>query len=59
VIVFGHLHVPFNKWLDGKLLFNPGSTGQPLPRGEPATVGLLHIGESKEVRGEIIPLDGG
>jgi putative phosphoesterase len=57
VIVFGHLHLPFNTTLDGKLLFNPGSTGQPMQRGAPPTVGLLHIGESKAVRGEIIRLD--
>jgi predicted phosphodiesterase len=57
VIVFGHLHVPCNFCFDGKLLFNPGTTSYPWPRGDPATIGLLHINEAKEPRGEIIALD--
>ena len=57
VIVFGHLHVPCSLHLDGRLLFNPGSTSYPWPRGDPATIGLLHISESKVVQGEIITLD--
>jgi len=57
VIVFGHLHVPCNFHMQGKLLFNPGSTSYPWPRGDPATVGLLHLGEAKEPQGEIIVLD--
>jgi putative phosphoesterase len=57
VIVFGHLHVPCNFRLDEKLLFNPGTTSYPWPRGDPATIGLLHINEAKEPRGEIITLD--
>ena len=57
VVVFGHLHGPFNDHFEGKLLFNPGSTSYPVPRGEPATIGLLHIGEARDVTGEIIRLD--
>jgi uncharacterized protein len=56
VIVFGHLHVPCNFLLDGKLLFNPGSTSYPWPRGDPATVGLLHLGKADGLQGEIITL---
>jgi putative phosphoesterase len=56
VIVFGHLHVPCNFLLQGKLVFNPGSTSYPWPRGDPATVGLLHLGEANGPRGEIIKL---
>ena len=56
VIVFGHLHVPCNFYLEGKLLFNPGSTSYPWPRGDPATIGLLHLGEGNIPRGEIITL---
>ena len=56
VIVFGHLHVPCNFLLKGKLLFNPGSTSYTWPRGDPATVGLLHLGEANGPRGEIITL---
>jgi putative phosphoesterase len=56
VIVFGHLHVPCNFLLGGKLLFNPGSTSYPWPRGDPATVGLLHLGKTDGLQGEIITL---
>lgn len=58
VIVFGHLHVPYNIHLDGKLLFNPGSTSSPAIHGSPATFGLLHLEQGKEPRGEILELDG-
>jgi putative phosphoesterase len=54
VIVFGHLHVPYKLHLDGKLLFNPGSSSFPWPRGSPATFGLLHLELGKEPQGEII-----
>jgi hypothetical protein len=56
VIVFGHLHVPCNFHLEGKLLFNPGSTSFPWPRGSPATFGLLHLDPGKEPQGEIFEL---
>jgi putative phosphoesterase len=56
VIVFGHLHVPCNFHLEGKLLFNPGSTSYPWPRDDPATVGLLHLGQGIKPHGEIIKL---
>lgn len=57
VIVFGHLHVPCNFHLDGKLLFNPGSTSYPWPRDELPTFGLLQIVTGKVPQGEIITLD--
>lgn len=56
VIVFGHLHVPCNFLLDGKLIFNPGSTSYPWPRNDPATIGLLHLEKGEKPRGEIIYL---
>jgi len=56
VIVFGHLHMPFNLHLGGKLLFNPGSTSSPWPKDAPATFGLLHMENSKEPQGEIIEI---
>jgi uncharacterized protein len=56
VIVFGHLHVPCNFRIDGKLLFNPGSTSYPFPRSYPPTFGLLHLEPGKEPRGEIIEI---
>ncbi len=57
VIVFGHLHVPYNIQLDGKLLFNPGSTRFPSYGGSPATFGLLHLVQDEKPRGEIIELE--
>jgi hypothetical protein len=57
VIVFGHLHVPCNLHLEGKLLFNPGSTCYPWPRGSIPTYGLLHLERGKEPVGEIIELE--
>jgi putative phosphoesterase len=56
VIVFGHLHVPCNFHIDGKLLFNPGSASYPWPRRDPATFGLLYLEQGQEPRGEIIKL---
>jgi putative phosphoesterase len=56
VIVFGHLHEPCNLHLEGKLLFNPGSTSSPWPRGAPATFGLLSLERGKEPQGEIIEI---
>ena len=58
VIVFGHLHMPCNLHLEGKLLFNPGSTSFPWPRDAPATFGLLHLENGKEPQGEIIEISG-
>jgi len=56
VIVFGHLHEPCNIHLEGKLLFNPGSTSYPYPWGDPAAFGLLHLEPGKEPQGEIIEI---
>ncbi|HSB67542.1 MAG TPA: YfcE family phosphodiesterase [Anaerolineales bacterium] len=56
VIVFGHLHVACNFRLDGKLLFNPGSTSYPWPRMSPPTFGLLKLAQGMEPHGEIIEL---
>ncbi len=56
VIVFGHLHVPGNFHMEGKLLFNPGSASYPWPRSELATFGLLYLEQGLAPRGEIIEL---
>lgn len=53
VIVFGHTHRPLNRWVDGQLLFNPGSAHIPSDDGLPASIGLLHL-ENGQVWGEII-----
>lgn len=56
VIVFGHGHVPLNTWMDGKLLFNPGSPHFPQTKRITPSLGLLHLLAGGEVKGEIIPL---
>lgn len=56
VIVFGHLHVPCNMQILGKLIINPGSTSYPCPRSEPATFGLLHLEQGMAPRAEIIEI---
>lgn len=57
VIIFGHTHRPLNSWIDGKLIFNPGSAHLPdIPFTSPS-IGLLHISEEGQVKGEIIDLD--
>jgi putative phosphoesterase len=56
VVVFGHLHVPCSFHIEGKLIFNPGSTSYPYPRKYPPTFGLLYLEPGKEPRGEIIEI---
>lgn len=56
VIVFGHGHLPLNRWLNERLLFNPGSPHFPEKRNLAPSVGLLHISAESEVRGEIVEL---
>ncbi len=65
VIVFGHGHLPLNQWIDGKLLFNPGSPHFPSEKNIAPSLGFIHIpGGSdravpggKKIQGEIVPLD--
>jgi putative phosphoesterase len=63
VIVFGHGHLPLNEWIDGKLLFNPGSPHFPSKKNLAPSLGFLHIQERSEIRdkrkviGEIVTLD--
>jgi len=59
VIVFGHTHRPYNQWVNGILLFNPGSPHCPEGDGNAPSVGLLHINTGSEVFGEVISLDTG
>lgn len=54
VIVFGHLHQPFNRREEGVLYFNPGSPVDPR-WGARASIGKLNLQEG-EARGEIIYL---
>lgn len=55
-VVFGHNHEPMNQWVDGRLVFNPGSACCPVLGDKPPSVGLLRV-EGGRVNGEIVFLD--
>lgn len=59
VLVYGHSHRPENRWVNGRLIFNPGAaTGFRVGREIfSPSYGLLHIYPQAQVSGEIIPLD--
>lgn len=59
VIVFGHIHRPLNLWVDGQLLFNPGSPHFPDRESKALSIGLIHISAEGEVKGEIVRLNPG
>ncbi len=59
VIIFGHTHRPFNRWVDRRLLFNPGSPHCPDGLAKTPSVGLLKITAGGDVTGEIISLETG
>ena len=56
VIIFGHTHRTLNHWLNGQLLFNPGSCQIPEKNAAYPSVGLLTIHSGGEVEGEIVRL---
>ena len=58
VIVFGHTHHAENIWLDGKLLFNPGSAGFGFRRVHNPSWGLLQFYADGRVEGTICVLEG-
>lgn len=55
-VVFGHNHDPLIKWVQGKLIFNPGSASYQILPDKAPTVGLLHI-ERGGIRPEILELE--
>jgi putative phosphoesterase len=58
VVVFGHTHRPANFWLEGQLLFNPGSASvAPVRSGNPS-FGVLHFSVDGSVYGEVKILNG-
>lgn len=54
VVLFGHTHTSLIQNVDGILLLNPGSVS--LPRGGPASYGLITITDEGKVGAEILPL---
>lgn len=55
VIIFGHSHVPENRWIDGTLFFNPG-TPRTREKNFPPSVGFLTLTSQGEVSGQILTL---
>ncbi|MBN2048784.1 MAG: metallophosphoesterase [Anaerolineaceae bacterium] len=53
VVIFGHTHCPMNEWMDGILVFNPGSPGVGVTGCASKTYGILEIFEGGRVRAEI------
>ncbi|HIQ09016.1 MAG TPA: YfcE family phosphodiesterase [Anaerolineaceae bacterium] len=56
VVVFGHIHYPLNRVIEGRLLFNPGSPTVPIFKDLPPTVGLLYLTPGETPQGEICEL---
>jgi len=51
-VIYGHTHIPDNRWCDGMLIFNPGSA-----YGSQATYGVLEIDDKGQLMGSIIPVN--
>ena len=49
VIILGHTHVPMDEMIQGKLVINPGSSGQPRDREPEASYMVLNLGSEREV----------
>ncbi|MBE0686647.1 MAG: metallophosphoesterase family protein [Anaerolineaceae bacterium] len=58
IAIFGHSHRPENRWVEGRLYFNPGSAYDPLRNQSGPSIGVMEIGEGKSVSAEIIRLRG-
>jgi putative phosphoesterase len=54
--IFGHSHRPENRWVEGRLYFNPGSAYDPLRNQNGPSIGLMEIGERKAIESKIIYL---
>jgi putative phosphoesterase len=55
-IIFGHTHRPLNRWINGKLFFNPGSTCYTDKRDLLPSLGILTIQPGGQISGEILSL---
>jgi uncharacterized protein len=53
VVVFGHTHIPLQRWIDGRLCINPGSAACPDDKAPAPSVGLLRIGPAGSIDAEI------
>ncbi len=52
IVVYGHTHIPVNRWVDGKLCFNPGCACCWFTRSPFSTVGIIHILPDGEIRAQ-------
>lgn len=58
VIVFGHTHEVENRWLEGRLYFNPGSASYNNPRNPDSHFGVLRFSEDGSIESDVIGLAG-
>lgn len=56
IVVFGHVHYPLQEWIEGQLIFNPGSACCPVfPKISPSA-GFITLGMAGEIETEIFYL---
>lgn len=48
IIVLGHTHIPLEEMIQGKLIINPGSVGQPRDRNPKASYKILKLGRNRK-----------
>ena len=46
IALYGHTHVPVNRWIEDVLMFNPGSASLP-KEGQKPSLGILNIVDNK------------
>ncbi len=56
VIIFGHSHRSENRWVEGKLYFNPGSGYDHSQHQQGPSIGLIEIKAHKDIHTEIVYL---
>ena len=52
VVVFGHIHKPIQEWIEGRLIFNPGSACCTDNTDLPPSAGLLHLDSEGKIEAE-------
>jgi putative phosphoesterase len=56
--IFGHSHHAENRWLEGRLFFNPGSCSIAEKPDFRISFGIIHIRQDGNITGEIVALEG-
>ncbi len=54
VVIYGHTHIPMQRWIDGRLCLNPGSAACPDKKAPAPSLALLRIQPGGAVDAEII-----